>query len=223
MSTLLDSIEINPNSQATAAVIWLHGLGASAHDFAPIVQVLGLPKNHSIKFIFPHAPKQAVTLNHGFIMPAWYDIYGLTKDTKQDKDGIKATAKLIYQLIEKEIQLGISSERIIIAGFSQGGAMALHCGLNYHSTLGGVIALSTYLPIADDFIHTRHAANQNTPIMLAHGRQDNTVPYNWGEIAGDTLQSLNYQVNWYSYDIAHELCDREIKDIGLWIKKVLVN
>ena len=217
----LDAIEINPKQSANASIIWLHGLGASAEDFLPIVPQLNLPDDHAMRFVFPNAPIQPVTLNGGFPMPAWYDIYGLAGDIRQDEAGIRRTENLVQALIEKEQQRGIKAERIILAGFSQGGAMALHTGLRYPKKLGGVIALSTYLPLADLVASELHPANRDLPILMVHGTDDPVVLPEWAELSRNTLQKLDYKIQWQTYEMAHSFCQEELILIVNWLQKVL--
>lgn len=213
----LDALEVNPKQPANASVIWLHGLGASASDFLPIVPQLNLPHDHGIRFVFPNAPVQPVTINNGYRMPAWYDIYGLTGDERQDEEGIRKTEVLVSALIDKEQQRGIKPENIILAGFSQGGAMALHTGLRYPKTLGGIIALSTYLPLADMVANELHPANQSTPVLMMHGIYDLIVKLEWGEISRDTLRQLGYSIDWQTYPMAHIVCPEQIHYLVDWL------
>ena len=207
----LSAIEINPSSPADASIIWLHGLGASGHDFEPVVPYLGLPKSLSVRFIFPHAPERAVTVNQGYVMPAWYDIVEIAIDRKIDHAGINASVEQINQLIEHEIANGIRAERVILAGFSQGGVIALQAGLYFQPNLAGIIALSTYL--AD----TASVPEGSLPIFLGHGRSDPVVPYVLGQKAKDTLVERGYPVEWHSYAMEHSVSMEEIQDIGRWI------
>src|SRR3990167_7142695 len=175
--TTLSSIEINPSTLANSSVIWLHGLGADGNDFVPIVPELNLPADLPIRFVFPNAPKKPVTINNGYVMPAWYDIVSLNMDQHADQTGIADSVKLIEQFIENEIKLGISSERIILAGFSQGAVIALTTALCYSKKLAGVIALSGYLPFAEQLSKKRSLINQDLPVFIAHGTEDSVVPY----------------------------------------------
>jgi phospholipase/carboxylesterase len=213
---LLDTIELNPEQPATASVIWLHGLGASANDFLPIVPQLKLPLDHTIRFIFPNAPAMPVTLNGGFPMPAWYDIYGLAGNARQDEAGIRKSEGLVQALLDKELRRGIKSERIVLAGFSQGGAMALHTGLRYPERLGGILALSTYLPLADMAANELIAA-KDLPILMIHGSFDPVVKLEWAEFSRTTLQQLGYTIDWRAYPMAHSVCPEEIEQIVAWL------
>lgn len=220
-SGTLEAITIEPAQKAMASVIFLHGLGADGHDFAPIVPQLNHITALPIRYIFPHAPMRPVTLNSGYIMRAWYDIYGLDHNSQQDVLGITATASAIEKLITAELAKGIPTNKIILAGFSQGGAIALHTGLRYPAPLAGIIALSTYLPIADRLDAEVHSANQNTPIFLAHGEADPLIPILWGENTHKHLLKLQYRVTWRTYAMPHSVCPEEIMDIGKWLKQIL--
>lgn len=216
-------LQINPPTTAKRSVIWLHGLGADGSDFIPIVPELRLPESLGIRFIFPHAPIMPVTLNHGYEMRAWYDIYGLDRNAKIDTPGIAASVRRVEHLIEQEIKQGIPSDQIIVAGFSQGAVIALSTGLTFTQPLGGIIALSGYLPNAKFIIETASPANQTIPIFLAHGTEDTVVPYALGKAAYLTLEEAHYAVDWHSYVMGHSVCPQEINDISLWIKKILSN
>lgn len=217
MSEFLPCVEIDPNN-ATRSIIWLHGLGADGHDFEPIVGELNL--THSVRFIFPHAPQMSVTVNNDMMMPAWYDIKEIKIDSQQDEAGIKQSQQSILALIEREIQRGIKSENIILAGFSQGGAIALHTALRYEKPFAGIMGLSTYLPLADTLENEISAANQNTSIFLAHGLHDTIIPL---QLASDTnayLQKLNFSSELKTYSMEHSVCPDEIDAISEWINKV---
>lgn len=204
--------------KVNASVIWLHGLGADGHDFEPIVQKLNLP---NVRFILPHAPEMAVTRNSGYIMPAWYDLYGQTGNSKEDESGIKNSQHYVNSLIQKELDRGITAERIVIAGFSQGGAIALHTALRHPKKLAGVLALSTYLPIKAKLTTEANPANANTPIFMAHGVFDDIIPIEMCKISLQTLQSHHYSVSWHEYNMAHSVCMEEISDIRDFLKRVL--
>lgn len=218
---MLETVQINPKKTHRATVIWLHGLGADGHDFANIVPELKLPDDLGIRFIFPHAPLRPVTLNAGYTMRAWFDLYGLQLNTPQDHVGMRATQQLIDKIIAKELQENIPAYKIVLAGFSQGGAMALYCGLRYEKTLAGILGLSTFLTLIDKLPHEKHTANQNTPIMLMHGMYDNVLPIQFGEMSCDELKKLGYNVEWKSYPMGHEICAKEIRDIGEWLERIL--
>ncbi|MGB4360010.1 MAG: carboxylesterase [Rhodoferax sp.] len=221
MTTLLPHIQIETAPQPSAAVIWLHGLGADGNDFAGLVPELDLSGCPAIRFIFPHAPAIPVTVNGGYVMPAWYDIFGANLVDRQDAAGIRASAQAVAALIEHEISRGIPASRIVLAGFSQGCAMALHTGLRFPHTLAGIMALSGYLPLADDFAAERTAANAHTPIFMAHGSQDPVVVPARGEASRDLLVKMGYPVQWHSYPMPHSLHPREVADIAIFLKQVL--
>lgn len=217
----LSCVELEPIKPAKASVIWLHGLGADGHNFEPIVPELCLPEGLAVRFVFPHAPYRAVTVNQGMSMRAWYDIFGFESTTHQDRPGIMEAASSINALIEQEKQRGIPENRIVLAGFSQGGAMALHCGLRYPKKLAGILALSCYIPIADTLEAERSVANQKTPIFLAHGTEDDVVPIDWAYLAKRTLEQLHYTVNWHEYPMRHAVSPSETRDISTWLKACL--
>lgn len=217
-----DPIIIEPKSKPKAAVIWLHGLGADGYDFAPIVPQLNLDDNLGIRFVFPHAPERPVTLNRGYIMRAWYDILGLDRMSKQDVNGIREAETELRKLITLQIVQGIKPEKIVLAGFSQGGAMALHVGLRYPEKLAGVMGLSTYLPIADHLAEERSEANLQTSIFLAHGDEDAILELEFANITKGHLEKIGYPIEWHLYKgMAHSVCEQEIKDISAWLRKVL--
>lgn len=220
---LLPCVEVEPNQPAVASVIWLHGLGADGNDFEPIVPQLGLPANLPVRFIFPHAPVRPVTLNFGMPMRAWYDIVSLTKEGRQDDAGIRASEAEVHKLIQREHERGVPANKIVIAGFSQGGAVALHTGVRYAERLAGIMGLSTYLPLADKLTAEAHTANQATPIFLAHGSYDDVVKPELGTLSRDALQAANYTVDWRTYPMAHQVVMAQIRDIGQWLSTVLAN
>lgn len=211
----------DPEGAADACVIWLHGLGADGKDFAGIVDELGLPINHAVRFIFPSAPFINVTINSGMLMRGWYDIYDLSMLHKEDATGIKKSQDLIYELIEHELKQGIASQRIILAGFSQGGAMALYAGLRYSHPLAGLICLSAYLPLISTLEPEKAQINQTIPIFMAHGMFDPVVPYAMGNVAYESLKKHDYNVDWHSYPMVHTLCLEEIAAIGSFINRCL--
>jgi len=222
MIDILPSIEIETAAQPTHAVIWLHGLGASGEDFVPIVPELNLPKDLAVRFIFPHAPQIPVTINAGYVMPAWYDILSLAKDARQvDLVGIEQSRVQINALIEREKSRGIPANHIVIAGFSQGGAMAYSVGLTYPERLAGVMALSAYIPSVEELASQRHTVNQQTPIFVAHGTQDPVVGLALGQQAVDWLQQHAYPVEWHTYPMQHQVCWEQIQQIGGWLRQVL--
>lgn len=217
MSDLLPCVEIGSDS-STHSIIWLHGLGADGHDFEPIVNELDLTK--AIRFIFPHAPSQPVAVNNGMTMPAWYDIKSAQIDAKQDEAGIRRSQKYILALIEREIDRGINSENIILAGFSQGGAIALHTALRYEKPLAGIMGLSTYLPLSESVESEINEANKKTPIFLAHGKYDPIVPFQLASNTNAFLRKLNYTTELKQYEMEHSVCPEEIDEISNWINSV---
>ena len=218
---LLPRIELESAPLPLCAVIWLHGLGADGNDFASIVPQLDLRGCPPIRFIFPHAPSMPVTINGGYVMPAWYDILGANLVDRQDVAGIQKSEKAIVALIEQEAARGIAYERIVLAGFSQGCAMALHTGLRLPHRLAGIMALSGYLPLADRFTSERHTANAHTPVFMAHGTQDPVVILKRGEDSRDALKALGHPVQWHTYPMPHSVHPQEIVDIAAFLKQVL--
>ena len=214
---MLDCIEIESPNAATASVIWLHGLGADGNDFVPIVDELGLGADHGIRFVFPNAPVRPVTVNNGMAMRAWYDIKGVAIADKQDAEGITASAAEIEALIAREHERGVPSERIVLAGFSQGGAIALHTGVRHGEKLAGIMALSTYLPLHDRLAAEAAPANRDVSIFMAHGSQDPVVPISLGRFSRDTLAEAGYDVAWHEYPMPHQVCLPEIQAIGAWL------
>ena len=221
MTTLLPRVELESAPNPSAAVIWLHGLGADGHDFAGLVPELDLSNCPPIRFVFPHAPSMPVTVNGGYVMPAWYDILGPNLVSQQDAAGIQASEQAIVALIAHEVARGIPAERIVLAGFSQGCAMALHTGLRLPQRLAGIMALSGYLPLADRLAAERHVANAQTPVFMAHGTQDPVVVLARGEASRDALAALGQPVQWHSYPMPHSLHPREISDISAFLARVL--
>lgn len=215
---MLECIETETAAEVRQSVIWLHGLGADGHDFEPIPPVLRLGE-HPTRFVFPHAPVRAVTINAGMRMRAWYDIAGLELADKQDARGIEESARLVTELIARENERGIPSERVFLAGFSQGGAIALHLGVRYQARLAGIVALSTYLPLIDRVAAERSDANAETPVLLGHGVQDPMVPVGLGEATRDFLVSLGYRVSWHTYPIPHSVSAEELEDVRGFLLK----
>jgi phospholipase/carboxylesterase len=209
-------ITLKPAVPARGAVIWLHGLGADGSDFVPAVPALGVPDTCPMRFVFPHAEARPISINNGYVMRAWYDLRTLTGDD-EDEAGIQASERRLHGLIEQEIELGTPVERIVLAGFSQGGAMALHTALRYPQRLGGVLALSTYLPLARDLAAQAHPANKTTPIFMCHGLYDDVVPLQAGERSQALLKELGYAVRWQTYAMRHEVTTEELADIGYWL------
>ncbi len=215
--SLLPCVEINPTQEATACVIWLHGLGDSGHGFAPIVPELKLPDEPAIRFLFPHAPERPVTINNGMRMRAWYDIKSLDFNSRADLDGVLDSAAQVERLIESQIAKGIPAERILLAGFSQGGVIALHLATRYARKLAGVMALSTYMCEPDRLASEASDVNRDTPIMMAHGEQDEVVPMVLGQMAYEALKSSHFTVSWHSYTMQHNVCLQELNDISRFI------
>lgn len=210
-----------PDVAADATVIWLHGLGADGSDFMGVVDQLGLPAKHAVRFIFPNAPYKSITVNQGMKMRAWYDIYDLNLLRKEDTVGLQDSQKIIMDLVQHEIAQGIDSERIILAGFSQGAALSLYVGLRSIEKLGGMVILSGYLPLADSFEASKFPINHDTPIFIAHGMFDAVVPLQAGKAAAQILTDQNYNVTWSSYPIPHTVSLDEIKDIGKFMCECL--
>jgi len=219
MSDLLETIDIETGREPRAAVIWLHGLGADGHDFEPIVPELGMPAAAPpVRFVFPHAPLQPVTINGGAVMRAWYDVTG---DGRQDAAGVRSSQAHVEALIARERARGVAARAIVLAGFSQGGAMALQTGLRYPERLAGILALSAYLPLPDTVANEAHAANRDVPIVMSHGIQDPVIPLSWARRSRDHLVALGYAVDWREYPMPHSVCAEEIEDVGRWLRLVL--
>jgi phospholipase/carboxylesterase len=220
LDSRLETVEITTGDSPTASVIWLHGLGADGHDFESIVPELGLPI--AVRFIFPHAPIRAVTVNQGAAMRAWYDILSMERTDLEDKTGIYASAASVGDLIAIEIERGVPAKRIVLAGFSQGGAIALHTALRYPAQLAGVLALSTYLPLRETLDAERSDANRAVPLMMAHGQQDTVISEHLGQASRGYLQDRGYSIDWFSYPMGHSVCAQEIADISHWLAARLV-
>lgn len=224
MSQYLETVivEHNPsNKPIDRAVIWLHGLGASGHDFEPVVPQLGLNEDMAVRFIFPHAPAIPVTINGGMVMPAWYDILEMSLERKVDIAQIERSSMQIHNLIKREIEQGVKPEHIVIAGFSQGGAVAYHVALGYPEPLAGLMALSTYLATNDNLQYS--TANKEIPILIEHGTHDPVVPVVLGQQAQQLLSTKGYNVEYNTYPMAHQVCMPQIQNIGQWLNKVLAN
>lgn len=215
------TVEIETGPSPSASIVWLHGLGADGHDFAPIVPQLAARLPRPTRFVFPHAPVRPVTINGGMAMRAWFDIYGIDREIRQDEAGIRASAEIAGALIRHENERGVPSGRIVLAGFSQGGAVALHQGLRHPQTLAGIMGLSTALPLGAAVAGEAHAANAATPILLAHGTLDAVLPFALGTASRDALLALGYDVTWHEYPMPHAVSPDEIHDIGDWLAKVL--
>lgn len=218
---MLPCIELETSPNPTASVIWLHGLGADGNDFVPIVPELKLAGCPAIRFVFPSAPSMPVTVNGGYVMPAWYDIIGRNLMDQEDAAGIQKSATSIVQLIENEASRGIAYDKIVLAGFSQGCAMALHVGLRFPYKLAGIIALSGYLPLAMTANIEKHPANTNTPIFMAHGTYDPVVVLDRAQASYALLQNMGYQVDWNEYPMEHSVNHEELMDISRFLQDVL--
>ncbi len=224
MSKLLETIEIETAPNPRASVIWLHGLGADGNDFVPMVPELGLRNFPGIRFIFPHAPMMPVTINSGYVMRAWYDVTPGDLEGRQrqaDENGVRASQAAIGKLIAHENQRGIAARDIILAGFSQGGAIALHTGLRHRERLAGVMALSTYLPLADTLPAEASAQNKDVPIFYAHGTDDPVIPFAMATASRERLGVLGYRVEWHEYPMQHSVCLEEVQAIGAWLRGAL--
>jgi phospholipase/carboxylesterase len=218
---LLATVEVETGPKPTGCVIWLHGLGADGHDFEPAVPALVPAGGRPLRFVFPHAPVRAVTLNGGARMRAWYDILGFERHTAQDESGVRDSDRAVRGLIRRENERGIATERIVLAGFSQGGAMALFTGTRLAERLAGIVGLSCYLLLAESFAAQRQAANQNTPMFLAHGSFDAVVDPRLGEETRRLLEAAAYPVEWHSYPMAHTVSAEEIAAIAAFLQRVL--
>jgi len=216
---LLPHLEIETRSPVDAAVIWLHGLGADGHDFEPIVPELDLPADAAIRFIFPHAPAIPVTINGGFVMPAWYDILEINIDRKVDTTQLLDSATAVARLIDREIERGVENSRIVVAGFSQGGAVAIQVALTYPKRLAGLMGLSTYFATADSI--QPHPVNAGLPVSIGHGTADPLVPEAVGRKGFQRLREMGYAAEYRTYPIEHSVCLEEIADISAWLKRVL--
>jgi phospholipase/carboxylesterase len=217
----VEAIEVETGKAPTGAIIWMHGLGADGRDFEPVVPQLVRPGERALRFVFPNAPVQPVTINNGYAMRAWYDIIGIDRHSAQDEKGIRASDALVRALIQRENERGIPAERIAIAGFSQGGAMALFSGTRYPEKLAGIMGLSCYMLVATKFDAERVATNQATPVFLAHGTQDPVVPLQLGLDTRELLEKSGYAVEWRTYVMPHSVCPEEVAHIAEWIRRVL--
>ncbi len=221
MKPMLKIVEINSKQlPPRVSVIWLHGLGASGYDFVDFIPEMNLPPELAVRFVFPHAPVRTITKFNDMKMRGWFDILELSKDAAQDEAGIYDSQQLVDVLIEQELTR-VPSSRIILAGFSQGGAMALHCGLRYPQTLGGILVLSGFLTLADKLSMEKNSANQNTPILMLHGEHDSIVPLAWARQSFDHLKKLGLNAEWKSYPMDHAVCGEETQDIARWFKEIL--
>jgi phospholipase/carboxylesterase len=217
----LETIEKETGANPGASVIVLHGLGADGNDFVPVAQELDLRAAGAVRFVFPHAPVMPVTINGGYAMRAWYDILGTELVKREDEAGLRRSLAMVEGLIAREKQRGVPASRIVVAGFSQGCAMALLTGLRHTERLAGIVALSGYLPLAGTTAAERHDANTLTPIFMAHGRMDNVVPLQRATASRDALQALGYGIEWHEYAMAHSVCPQEIADLNRWLLGVL--
>jgi len=217
----LEAIEIETSASPGASIIWLHGLGADGHDFVDVVPELALPGRPGVRFVFPHAPMRPVTINGGYVMRAWYDIRDDSGVRREDPAGVRASQKAIEALIEREKERGVPAAAIVLAGFSQGGAMALYTGLRYGERLAGVMALSCSLPLADTLAAEAAPANRDVPIFMAHGTHDPMIPMARALRAREVLTGLGYRLEWHEYQMPHSVCAEEIAHIGVWLGKVL--
>ena len=218
---MLQTVELETGRSPTAAVIWLHGLGADGHDFEPIVPELDLPDALAVRFVFPHAPMQAVTINGGAVMRAWYDVYALEGQRREDAAGVRASQSKVEELIAREQARGIPSARLVLAGFSQGGAIALQTGLRHGERLAGIMALSTYLPVASTLAAEASAANRAVPILMAHGLDDPLIPIERAAMSRRQLEAAGYAIEWHEYPMAHAVCMEEIADVSAWLQRIL--
>ncbi|WP_300171866.1 alpha/beta hydrolase-fold protein [uncultured Nitrosomonas sp.] len=216
----LSAIEITTGPDPAYTILWMHGLGADGNDFVPVIQALDLPAI-PIRFLFPHAPFRPVTINGGYVMRAWYDIQRTDFTEQEDETGLQESRRAIVALINRENQRGIPSDHVILAGFSQGAAMALLTGLHHPDKLAGIMALSGYLPLAHKFTQEAHAANQSTSIFMAHGSDDPIVPVELAQASLRLLRKYHYSVNWHEYSMEHAVCDQELADISHWLKTIL--
>ena len=221
---LPETVELTHGNDPDGAVIWLHGLGADCHDFEPIVPELSLGDDVSLRFVFPHAPRRPVTINGGMTMRAWFDILTLERSGPQDEAGIRDSSSTLVALIERELERGIKSERILLAGFSQGGAIAAHTALRFGRPLAGLMALSTYVPLQesldDEVFANAEAQTRDLPIFMAHGSFDPVLPMVLGTHSRDLLEAAGFRVEWHDYPMAHAVCAEEIRDIRNWILSV---
>lgn len=219
---LLEALEVETAPSPRAAVIWMHGLGADGYDFVDVPPVLRLPESLAVRFVFPHAPMQPVTINGGMVMRAWYDIRPDAGGQREDEPGLRQSQRQLEALIAREKARGVPPARLVLAGFSQGGAMALQTGLRHPERLAGIMALSCYLPLADLLPAEASAANRDVPIFLAHGTHDPLIPLARAQRSYEILTGLGYRVEWHDYPMPHSVCDAEIRDIGAWLARILV-
>ena len=213
-----DSVEVVTGENPSGSIIWLHGLGADGHDFEPIVPELRLPTGVPLRFVFPHAPVQPVTINGGMAMRSWYDILSFDSEGRADRDGVLKSSAILEGLIAREIERGIAADKIVIAGFSQGGAVAIHTALQTEHNIAGLMALSTYMALPDDAENA--VSRKDLPIFMAHGSADPVLQMAWGRSSADKLIESGYEVEWHEYPMAHAVCPQEIADIGIWLSAI---
>ncbi len=218
----LSYVDVAAPGPVKAAVIWLHGLGDSGHGFAPIVPELRLPAGHGIRFLFPHAPERPVTINNGFVMRAWYDLKTMDLQNRADEEGVRQSAAQVQTLIDKVIASGVPAEKILLAGFSQGGVIALHLLPRLPYKIAGVMALSTYMGMPDKLKAEMNSHNKSTPVLVAHGTMDDVVPLSAGKAAFDALKYAGFQVSWLDYRMAHSVCAQEVADLSRFIQQRLL-
>ena len=218
----LSYVDVAAPGPVKAAVIWLHGLGDSGHGFAPIVPELRLPAGHGIRFLFPHAPERPVTINNGFVMRAWYDLKTMDLQNRADEEGVRQSAAQVQTLIDKVIASGVPAEKILLAGFSQGGVIALHLLPRLPYKIAGVMALSTYMGMPDNLKAEMNSHNKSTPVLVAHGTMDDVVPLSAGKAAFDALKYAGFQVSWLDYRMAHSVCAQEVADLSRFIQQRLL-
>jgi phospholipase/carboxylesterase len=221
MTSLLPCVELETGARPDAAIVWLHGLGADGNDFVPIVEEMRLPASLAIRFVFPHAPVRPVTINNGFPMRAWYDIYAADLANRADAVGVLQSQQHVEALVAREKERGIAARRIVVAGFSQGGAIALHTGLRHADRLAGIVALSTYLPMPDRLASEASAANRDLPVFMAHGTMDQVVLPSWGEMTRRALEAAGYPVEWHAYPMPHSVVWEEVEAIAAFLTRVL--
>ncbi len=213
-----DSVEVVTGENPTGSIIWLHGLGADGHDFEPIVPELRLPAGVPLRFVFPHAPVQPVTINGGMAMRSWYDILSFDSEGRADRDGVLKSSAILEGLIAREIERGIAADKIVLAGFSQGGAVAIHTALQTEHNIAGLMALSTYMALPEDAENA--VSRKDLPIFMAHGSVDPVLQMAWGRSSADKLIESGYEVEWHEYPMAHAVCPQEIADIGVWLSAI---
>jgi phospholipase/carboxylesterase len=219
---VLETVELETGPRPTAAVVWLHGLGADGYDFEPIVPELELPATLAVRFVFPHAPMRPITANGGVVMRGWYDVLSFEGVRREDEAGERASQASVEELIARETARGIAPARLVLAGFSQGGAIALHTGLRHAERLAGIMALSTYLPLAPTLATEASAANRDVPIFMAHGRDDSLIPVERAITSREALRTAGYKIEWHDYATEHAVSSEEIEDIAGWLRRVLV-